>query len=88
MVILLSPMERITKKRTSKGKDKGRYLSGKRSIRRIESLRYDVLGISWSRDHVRYLPEYFISIWLEYGVLVFPGYGVLDLVSFMVFSEV
>ncbi|GJU37238.1 hypothetical protein Tco_1185592 [Tanacetum coccineum] len=25
----------------------------------------------WFRDHVRYLPEYFISIWLEYGVLVF-----------------
>ncbi|GKD63466.1 hypothetical protein Tco_1305574, partial [Tanacetum coccineum] len=29
-------------------------------------------------DHI-----YFISIWLEYGVLVFPGYGVLDLVSFV-----
>ncbi|GJX19191.1 hypothetical protein Tco_0221868 [Tanacetum coccineum] len=27
--------------------------------------------------------KYFISIWLEYGVLVIPGYGVLDLVSFV-----
>nr|GEW87327.1 hypothetical protein [Tanacetum cinerariifolium] len=41
-----------------------------------------------TKDHVRYLPEYFISIWLEYGVLVFPRYGVLDLASFVVFSEV
>ncbi|GKC97872.1 pullulanase 1, chloroplastic [Tanacetum coccineum] len=54
-------------------------MSGKRSIRRIEGLRYGVLGISWSREHVSYLPEYFISIWLEYGVLVIPGYGVLIL---------
>ncbi|GJY73790.1 hypothetical protein Tco_0478221 [Tanacetum coccineum] len=31
--------------------------SGKRSIRRIERLQYGVLGVSWSRDRVRYLPE-------------------------------
>ncbi|GJS93124.1 reverse transcriptase domain-containing protein [Tanacetum coccineum] len=31
-------------------------------------------------------PSYLLT--LEYGVLVFPGYGILDLVSFVVFCEV
>ncbi|GJT18395.1 hypothetical protein Tco_0877101 [Tanacetum coccineum] len=32
------------------------------SIQCIERVGYGVLRVSWSRDHVRYLPEYFISL--------------------------
>ncbi|GJU33920.1 hypothetical protein Tco_1182274 [Tanacetum coccineum] len=39
--------------------------SGKRSIRRIESLQYGVLGISWSRDHAQ-IRRIFLD---GYGVL-------------------
>ncbi|GJY19847.1 hypothetical protein Tco_0392413 [Tanacetum coccineum] len=56
----------------------------------LDSSRLSVLKcfLDDRNSHSGSLKEYFISIWLEYGVLVFPGYGVLDLVSFVVFSEV
>ncbi|GJW87684.1 hypothetical protein Tco_0163024 [Tanacetum coccineum] len=52
--------------------------SGIKSIRRIGSSQYGVLGFSWSGNHDKYLPESFMNHqWIQrislhgYGVLVF-----------------
>ncbi|GJY89997.1 retrovirus-related pol polyprotein from transposon TNT 1-94 [Tanacetum coccineum] len=50
-------------------------------------LGYGVLGISWSKDHVQYLPEYFITIsWIwRIGLLWIRR---IESCSFVVFGEV
>ncbi|GKC79418.1 hypothetical protein Tco_1130192 [Tanacetum coccineum] len=60
--------------------------SGVGSIRRIQWLGYGVLGVSWSRDHVRYLPEssHSISSIRRIGLLWIQR---IDLASFVVFGE-
>ncbi|GKB47194.1 putative reverse transcriptase domain-containing protein [Tanacetum coccineum] len=49
------------------------------SIRRIQGIGYDVLGVSWSRDHIDIFQNIHI-LYLEYGVLSSSGYGVLSFI--------
>ncbi|GJR11288.1 hypothetical protein Tco_0793940 [Tanacetum coccineum] len=49
------------------------------SIRSIQGIGYDVLGVSWSRDHIDIFQNIHI-LYLEYGVLSSSGYGVLSFI--------
>ncbi|GJW01342.1 putative reverse transcriptase domain-containing protein [Tanacetum coccineum] len=53
--------------------------SGSRFDTRIQGIGYDVLGVSWSRDHIDIFQNIHI-LYLEYGVLSSSGYGVLSFI--------